>query len=159
MKPGEVRASCATSDLARAIDDAVADGVDIINYSIGSSIEFELTAPDDIALLNAFDAGVLSVVAAGNDGPSLATIASPASAPWVLTVGASTQAGERFEEALRVNEPTRLSGLYPVREASFTPQLAERGPISGELRLVDDGTDTLADGTIGSIRDACEGIC
>ena len=158
LKPGEVRASCTTSDLTRAIDDAVADGVDIINYSIGSSIEFELTAPDDIALLNAFDAGVLSVVAAGNDGPSLATIGSPAGAPWVLTVGASTRAGERFEGALRVNEPTRLSGLYPVVEANFTPPLAERGPINGELWLVDDGTDRLADGTVGDVRDACEAL-
>ena len=44
LKPGEVRATCATSDLVRAIDDAVADGVDIINYSIGS-METDLRRP------------------------------------------------------------------------------------------------------------------
>ena len=115
LKPGDTRATCTTADLARAIDDAVADGVDIINYSVGSNTEFELTAPDDIALLNAFQAGVLSVVAAGNDGPGLARIASPANAPWVLTVAASTQSGERFERAIRINEPTRLAGLYSAR--------------------------------------------
>ncbi|HLF12675.1 MAG TPA: S8 family serine peptidase, partial [Gammaproteobacteria bacterium] len=43
LKPGEIRATCATSDLTRAIDDAVADGVDIINYSLGS-LETDLTA-------------------------------------------------------------------------------------------------------------------
>ena len=42
MKPGETRATCATSDLARAVDEAVADGVDIINYSLGS-LETDLT--------------------------------------------------------------------------------------------------------------------
>jgi subtilisin family serine protease len=36
LKPGETRASCSTADLTRAIDDAVADGADIINYSVGS---------------------------------------------------------------------------------------------------------------------------
>ncbi len=60
----------------RAIDDAVADGVDLINYSIGS-LETDLDAPDDLALLDALDAGVLTVVAAGNDGPDLDTIGSP----------------------------------------------------------------------------------
>ncbi|MDJ0812118.1 MAG: S8 family serine peptidase, partial [Woeseiaceae bacterium] len=37
LRPGDLRASCNTSDLANAIDDAVADGVDIINYSVGST--------------------------------------------------------------------------------------------------------------------------
>jgi hypothetical protein len=31
LKPGELRGTCTTSDLVRAIDDAVADGVDLIN--------------------------------------------------------------------------------------------------------------------------------
>ena len=52
LRPGDTRASCNTSDLARAIDAAVADGVDIINYSVGNS-EATVTAPDDIALLAA----------------------------------------------------------------------------------------------------------
>jgi subtilisin family serine protease len=157
LKPGDTRATCTTADLARAIDDAVADGVDIINYSVGSSTEFELTAPDDIALLNAFQAGILSVVAAGNDGPSLAKVGSPANAPWVLTVAASTQTGERFERAIRINEPTRLAGLYVAREASFTPLLSSQdAAISAAVILVDDGVDTLTDGTAGNIYDACE---
>jgi len=158
LKPGDTRGTCSTADLARAIDDAVADGVDIINYSVGSGTEFELTAADDIALLNALQAGVLSVVAAGNDGPNLATVASPASAPWVLTVAASSQSGQRFERAIRVNEPTRLAGLYSAREAAFTPPLATRDSIDAELVLVDDGNETLSDGSSGSTRDACENL-
>ncbi len=52
LRPEQVRANCNTSDLANAIDAAVADGVDIINYSVGSS-RLRVTAPDDIALLGA----------------------------------------------------------------------------------------------------------
>jgi subtilisin family serine protease len=150
LKPGDLRATCATSDLARAIDDAVADGVDIINYSLGS-LETNLTDPDDMALLNAFDAGVLSVVAAGNDGPELTTIGSPSSAPWVLTVAASTQTGELFDEAIEITEPPTLAGAVSMREASFTPALSSDEPIEESLVEVDDGQAGN-----GSRRDACQ---
>ena len=150
LEPGQVRGSCATSDLQRAIEDAVADGVDIINYSVGNT-DISIDDPDDLALLAASDAGVLSVVAAGNDGPAEATILSPAGAPWVLTVGASSRTGEKFEEAMQVNAPSNLADNYAAREASFTPALKDVGPITAELILVDDG-----DAAFGSLYDACE---
>jgi subtilisin family serine protease len=78
------------SDLAAAIDQAVADGVDVINYSIGSS-SFAI-GPDDVAFLFAEAAGVFVATSAGNSGPGAATLGSPSSVPWVTTVGASTQA-------------------------------------------------------------------
>jgi subtilisin family serine protease len=155
LRDGDTRASCTTSDLARAIDDAVADGVDIINYSVGS-LETDLTAPDDMALLNALNAGVLSVVAAGNDGPNLGTIGSPSSAPWVLTVAASTHTGTTFIEALEVTAPADLVGSIPMSEASFTPSLTERAAVQAELVLADDGETVLSNGRVGTTRDACE---
>ncbi|MDX1561455.1 MAG: S8 family serine peptidase, partial [Gammaproteobacteria bacterium] len=155
LKPGDSRATCATSDLARAIDDAVGDGVDIINYSIGS-LETDLTAPEDIALLNALDAGVLGIVAAGNDGPNNASIGSPSSAPWVLTVGAATQTGSRYEQAIDVTAPPELTGLVLMREASFTRPLSQLDPIEAEVVLADDGQQVLGDEGLGSIYDACE---
>jgi subtilisin family serine protease len=78
-----------TSDLAAAIDQAVADGVDVINYSVGGGAS--LTGGDDIAYLFAADAGVFVATSAGNSGSGAATIGGPASVPWVTTVGASTQ--------------------------------------------------------------------
>ncbi|MEM7333827.1 MAG: S8 family peptidase [Chloroflexota bacterium] len=80
---------CVTSDLVGAIDQAVADGVDVINYSIGSSVS-DITGPDDIAFLFAADAGVFVATSNGNSGPGPATTGSPASSPWVTSVGAST---------------------------------------------------------------------
>src|SRR5207253_1841420 len=41
------------------------------------------------AVENATRAGVIVVVASGNDGPGLSTIGSPATSPFAITVGAS----------------------------------------------------------------------
>ena len=129
LEPGQTRGSCSTADLQRAIEDAVADGVDIINYSVGNT-DISISDPDDLALLAAAEAGVLSVVAAGNDGPTPGTILSPAGAPWVLTVGAASRPGTRFQEALRVNAPTNVAGQYVQQEATFTPPPRDEGTIT-----------------------------
>jgi len=154
LEPGSTRGTCTTSDLVRAIDDAVADGVDLINYSVGS-LDTELDAPDDLALLDAFDAGVLTVVAAGNDGPQLDTIGSPSSAPWVLTTAASTQDGEFFDDGIEITAPADLASAIVMREASFTPPLTRDDPIEEQLVAADDGVGTRAGTAAGSIRDAC----
>jgi subtilisin family serine protease len=150
LRPGDLRASCSTSDLTNAIDMAVADGVHIINYSVGSSLRTAVAA-DDVALMAAAKAGVLTSVAAGNEGPNLGTVGSPAGAPWVITTGASSRDGQRFEEALEVLSPPSIAGKYAVKEASFTPALIDNDPIEGLLVLVDDN-----DGTAGTTFDACE---
>ena len=155
LRPGDQRASCNTSDLAAAIDAAVADGVDIINYSVGSSM-LRISAPDDAALLAATKAGIVSVVAAGNEGPNLGTIGSPAGGPWVITAAAATRDGELSLEAMQVLSPPSIAAKYAVREANFTPPLANNDPIEGKLVLVDDGSDTLEDGSAGTTSDGCE---
>jgi len=78
-----------TSDLASAIDQAVADGVDVINYSIGGGAGGP--GGDEIAFLFADAAGVFVATSAGNSGPGDATLGNPGTMPWVTTVGASTQ--------------------------------------------------------------------
>ena len=79
---------CALSDLIAAIDQAVADGVDVINYSIGGGAATTVLAPDDISFFNAAAAGVFVSVSAGNDGPDPAT--ADHASPWYTTVAAST---------------------------------------------------------------------
>lgn len=157
LRPGDQRASCNTSDLASAIDAAVADGVDIINYSVGSSLD-RISAPDDVALLAATKAGVLAVVAAGNEGPNLGTVGSPAGGPWVITAAASSRDGETSLEAMQINAPASIAGKYAVREASFTPPLADSDPIEASLVLADDNDNTLEGGGAGTTSDACEAL-
>jgi subtilisin family serine protease len=85
--PGE--GGCSNGDLVDAIDDAVADGVDVINYSIGS--DTAALSPDSIGFLFANDAGVFVAASAGNAGPGAGTVGAPAVSPWLTSVGASTQ--------------------------------------------------------------------
>ena len=80
-------ASGFTGDLVAAIDQAVADGVDVINYSIsGTSSIFN--AAEEISFLFAADAGVFVAASAGNSGPATSTVAHPS--PWITTVAAGT---------------------------------------------------------------------
>ena len=91
-----------------AIDAAVADGVDVINYSIGSS-SF-LIGPDDIAFLFADASGVFVATSAGNNGPGAATVASPATVPWLTSVGASTQSRD-FRGTMTLGDGTTIEGV------------------------------------------------
>ena len=80
-------ASGQSADLVAAIDQAVADGVDVINYSIsGSTTNF--LDPAEVAFLFAADAGVFVSASAGNSGPGAGTVAHPS--PWIATVAAGT---------------------------------------------------------------------
>ncbi|MDQ1440146.1 MAG: hypothetical protein QOG97_374, partial [Acidimicrobiaceae bacterium] len=78
-----------SSDLVAAIDQAVVDGADVINYSIGPNTpQSPYSSPDDLAFLDAFDAGVFSSTSAGNSGPGASTLSHMG--PWETTVGASS---------------------------------------------------------------------
>lgn len=77
-----------TSDLVAAINQAVSDGVDVINYSISGS-QTNFLDPVEVAFLFATDAGVFVATSAGNSGPTDSTVAHPG--PWLTTVAASTK--------------------------------------------------------------------
>ncbi len=128
--PGAPQAGCAFSDTAAATDAAVADGVDIINFSIGSSFGF--TDVQDIAFLGAADAGVFVSQAAGNEGPGVSTTA--AGEPWVTTVAASTHSGESYALGMRVNAPVGLAGDYPALEGAITKSLVDSGRILDNVK-------------------------
>ena len=81
------QASGNTTDLVAAIDQAVADGVDVINYSISGS-RTSVSNAVEIAFLFATDAGVFVATSAGNSGPGASTVAH--NAPWTTTVAAGT---------------------------------------------------------------------
>ncbi len=81
---------CPLAALVSSINQATANGVDVINYSIGGGTANPWTDSDALAFLAAQDAGVVPVTSAGNSGPGASTLGSPGDAPWLLTVGAST---------------------------------------------------------------------
>ena len=79
--------SCFGSDSVAAIDQAVADGVDVINFSISGSRTSFLDAVE-VAFLFAADAGVFVAASAGNSGPATSTVAH--GGPWLTTVANGT---------------------------------------------------------------------
>jgi subtilisin family serine protease len=83
-------------EIAKAIDQAVADGMNVINLSLG---EPEVEPSRDIvvrALDNAAAAGVVPVVAAGNDFGEAGhgSVGSPSNAPGAISVAASSEGAD-----------------------------------------------------------------
>lgn len=84
-------ATCPGTATLAGINQAIADGVDVINYSIGSpsASADPWSDTDSVAFLNARAAGVYVATSAGNEGPGAATTGSPGDVPWLTAVGAT----------------------------------------------------------------------
>ena len=95
--------SCFTSDSVSAIDKAVADGVNVINYSISGS-QTSVNDPVEQAFLRATNAGVFVAASAGNSGPAVAVAHV---GPWLTTVAASTH-----DRALSANATLGNGAVY-----------------------------------------------
>jgi len=112
-QPGVAEDGCFNSDSVAAINDAVADGVDVINYSIGGTTESSVTDSVEIAFLLANRAGVFVSASAGNSGPGASTLDH--ASPWLTTVAAATF--RRAFQAVQLGNGARYVG------ASTTPSL------------------------------------
>ncbi|MCI0545021.1 MAG: S8 family serine peptidase, partial [Actinobacteria bacterium] len=78
---------CFTSDSIAAVEQAIIDGVDVINFSIaGGSSPYSDGV--ELAFLDAYAAGVFVAASAGNAGPGADTVDHRG--PWTTTVAAST---------------------------------------------------------------------
>lgn len=111
-----------------AIDDAVKDGMDVINLSLGSDLAPRLEEdPEVSAIERATRAGVIVVVSAGNNGPALNTLASPGTAPSAITVGAVSN--ERIfaasVEVPSVGAFMALTGSGPKPAAPLTARILD----------------------------------
>ncbi len=121
-KPG-VNPGCFNSDSVAAINAAVLDGVDVINYSIGGGSESDVLDPVEQAFRGASNAGVYVANSAGNSGPGASTFDHPS--PWVTTVAASTH-----RQAFAVVE---LGNGERYLGASTTPSLTTATPLITSL--------------------------
>jgi len=118
-----------TSDLAAAIDQAVADGVDVINYSIGGGAG--AVSADEIAFLFAADAGVFVATSAGNSGPGPYTVGDPGTKPWLTTVGASTQ-NRTFQGSVELGDGRVYYGASITAGTEMAP-LVDSAALGNEL--------------------------
>jgi serine protease AprX len=104
LKALDVTGNGFTSNVIAAIDYAIANraiyNIRILNLSVAAGVYESFTKdPLTLAAKRAVDSGIVVVAAAGNRGrdtagqPQYGGIASPGNAPWVLTVGASSDLG------------------------------------------------------------------
>jgi len=154
--PGDLL-SARSEDLLNAVDAAIADGMDVINFSIGglrpnSAGRDVLTVGMD----NAVDAGLVVSVAAGNSGPGAGTLESPGRAPKVIAVGASTNqhfVGQPFTYpasggttiGAAVGEfPPLPTASYDLFDTHSTACTSVDPGASGKLAIVDRGACTFS---------------
>ncbi len=110
----------------RALDDAVADGMDVVNISLGFSPPYrEEVDPISDAVKRAVAMGVMVVKAAGNEGPDIGSVDAPAVAGFGISVGAILN--ERM-----LGQGVRLEGMGDVfAVASTGPR--PLAPVQGKL--------------------------
>ncbi|XP_020100103.1 subtilisin-like protease SBT1.5 [Ananas comosus] len=108
---------CAYSDTLAAIDQAIYDGVNIISMSIGGNATYRYYY-DGIAQgsLAALSHGIITVAAAGNEGPEENTLAHDA--PLVLTVGAAST-DRRCRAIVKLGNGEELEGETAYQLSSF----------------------------------------
>ena len=101
-----------------ALEEAVADGMNVVNFSGGFQLtdsNREENGPEARALRTAAAAGVLVVVAVGNNGPEPGTVAFPGASANTIAAGANFN--ERiFDDGITLGD---LPG-FPARPASNT---------------------------------------
>jgi len=114
---------CFQSDSVAAIQQAILDGVDVINFSIGGGAE-PFTDAVELAFLDFYKAGGLANASAGNSGPDAGT--AEHGGPWVNTVGASTSP-RHFLTTLKL----RAAGgaQLNLTGASITPDMTPDTPV------------------------------
>uniref|UniRef100_A0A3Q7I1E3 Subtilisin-like protease n=1 Tax=Solanum lycopersicum TaxID=4081 RepID=A0A3Q7I1E3_SOLLC len=101
------------ADVVAAIEQAVHDGVDILNLSVGpnsppATTKTTFLNPFDATLLSAVKAGVFIAQAAGNGGPFPKTLVSYS--PWIASVAAAVD-DRRYKNHLTLGNGKVLAGL------------------------------------------------
>ncbi|CAI7855632.1 unnamed protein product [Closterium sp. NIES-53] len=119
------------ADIIAAVNQGVADGVDVISLSLGAVNPTD-TYFDDIAFLNANLAGVVVTFAAGNDGPPGSTRTLDNYAPFYLTVGASTIARGGLTLAISAGA-SRSASSTNLTSSLATPSAGDTAPNVAEF--------------------------
>jgi minor extracellular serine protease Vpr len=173
--PGSVL-NARSEDILNAVDAAIADGMDVLNLSLGGSPG--KSAPGtaagidvlSIGLDNAVDAGLVVAVAAGNSGPGAKTVESPGRAPKVITAGASTNQhfiGEPFTYPSRGGTtigsavgdfPALPTSSFSLFDTGGTACTSISSSASGKLAIVNRGTCTFSTKVRNAIAAGAVGV-
>ncbi|MET0717240.1 MAG: S8 family serine peptidase, partial [Pseudoxanthomonas sp.] len=128
------RGLCPNVSSAAAVNQAMADGVDVINYSIGGGTQ-PWNEAVSLAFLNASNAGIFVAASAGNSGPLPGTLGHVE--PWVTASAASQHGRGAFSVVLAVTGPgTPPAALQSVTLSAGSGGANLNGPLPGTTPLV-----------------------
>jgi minor extracellular serine protease Vpr len=168
--------SANTPEIVAAFESAVADGMDIINFSGGGTQSDPSTDALIAAVANVAKAGVVPVISAGNDRDlfGLGTVGSPSTAPDAISV-AATANQHIFGNALEMRSPAMAgppialvpsAGGVPTLWGQEDQQLRDVGTVTGtdgrpvDRTLCSGQTSTLPAGSLaGAIALVTRGTC
>ena len=148
---GENYGGCPGDVLVAAIEDAIIDGVDVINFSIGGLESLPWYDAIEMAFLSAREAGISVAASAGNwgqAGPSYIDHVSP----WLTSVAASTHGRQIEPVAGRIgdyvgdNAPNEIEG-YGIT-GDFTGNLVDAANFGDGLCLEPFAENTFDSGDI-----------
>jgi minor extracellular serine protease Vpr len=149
-----------SSVVDQAINQAVIDGADVINMSLGSPFGGATDDPTSEAAQNAVEAGIVVVASAGNEGPNGFMVGSPSTAPGVISV-AALDTIPQFRMASIVGGSVNLTAIN-ANEHPLT------SPVVGPLRVLSNGAGGISLGCAaadyagvqaGDIVVALRGVC
>src|SRR5690606_29267742 len=103
---------CPNVSTVASINQAIADGVDVINYSIGGGAQ-PWTEATSLAVPGATDAGIFVATSAGNSGPGPNTLGHLE--PWTSSTAAAQHGRGAFGTLMSVTGPSPVpGGLQPL---------------------------------------------
>lgn len=129
---GDTYSGCPGSAINRGIEDAIRNGVDVINFSISGGGDPWRDSTES-AFLRAQSVGIFVAVSAGNSGPGASS--SEKHSPWYTAVAAS----EHGRQNALVKQITNFSGGLTT-PATITGQ-SNTGSINGRIVYAGDFTN------------------
>ncbi|GLJ49958.1 hypothetical protein SUGI_1062480 [Cryptomeria japonica] len=138
---------CLSTDILAGMDQAVADGVDVMSLSIGGSSVPFYADPIALGAFTAVQKGIFVACSAGNGGPDNSTLSNEA--PWIMTVGASTL-DRNFIATVQLGDGRVFYGesLYPGKGLSGSKSLVHVTTAGGNLCLNGSLTSSAVAGKI-----------
>ena len=172
LKVLDASGSGSISDGIAAIDEVIRRkaefNIRILNLSLAVSGSSNGRDAFSMACNRAVEAGIITVVAAGNDGSGARSIGSPSAAAKVITVGAGADTGERgfyvadfssrgptadgrikpdlWAPGVRLRSPQRAGGYSEISGTSFSAPF-----VAGVVALMLNAKPGLTPGTVKNI--------
>ncbi len=124
---------CPGEALVAGIEDAISDGVDVINFSIGGADSNVWADPVQLAFLSAREAGINVAAAAGNSGTGVCGGSEcmgylDNSSPWLAQVAATTHGRE-----VEIETSIEYAGFIDPEMGSEVPSWSDIGLIGGAI--------------------------